>query len=208
MSFPDAISIFNRKRKWKRFVETFPMTPTMKILDVGFSEKEYSPVDNFLEKHYPYPENITALGIDTPEEFPQRYPKVRVVQYDGATFPFADASFDVCWSNAVLEHVGDKDRQLLFLREVQRVAKHAFLTTPNKHFPIEIHTRTPLLHFLPKRYFDTYLTRTGKAWATGDYMHLLSARDIQMLLRKAGITQYRIVKNRLLFFPLDFIIIF
>ncbi len=61
------------------------------------------------------------------------------------------------WSNAVLEHVGTRDDQLLFLREVRRVGRRVFLTTPNRHFPVEVHTRTPLLHWLPKPVFERYL---------------------------------------------------
>ncbi len=37
---------------------------TAKILDVGFSDK-YSLLGNFIEKNYPYPQNITALSVDS-----------------------------------------------------------------------------------------------------------------------------------------------
>jgi hypothetical protein len=69
MSIAYKISAFNRKRKWKKFLEIIKPTPLMTILDVGFTENEYSATDNFLEKNYPYPQNITALGIDTPKKF-------------------------------------------------------------------------------------------------------------------------------------------
>ena len=201
------------------------------ILDVGFSEQEYSSTDNFLEKHYPYLQQITALTLETPDLFlynrsdsqvqiPEseiiakkqsaaaRYPQLKIVSYDGKTFPFPDKSFDVCWSNAVIEHVGNEERQVDFLKEIKRVAKSAFLTTPNKHFPIEVHTRMPLLHYLPKPIFDRYLCLVNKKWATGDYMHLLSFNDVRRLLQAADIRDYQIIKNRLGGFTLDFIITF
>jgi len=78
-------------------------------LDVGFSEEEFSGTDNFLERHYPYPEMITALGVDVPVTFRDRYPSVTAVHYKGGVFPFEDNQFDVAWSNAVLEHVGDRE---------------------------------------------------------------------------------------------------
>jgi SAM-dependent methyltransferase len=231
MSLAYKISGWNRGRKWQSFLEAIQPTAKTTILDIGFSEEEYSDTDNFLEKHHPYLEQITALAIDTPDELlharsdshvqvPQaavllkrkkasaRYPQIKVVSYDGKNFPFPNKNFDVCWSNAVLEHVGDQSQQILFLKEIKRVAKVAFITTPNKHFPIEVHTRTPLLHFLPKKVFDRYLRFIGKAWAAGDYMNLLSIGDVHRLLHAAGITKYRIIKNRLLFFVLDFVIIF
>jgi SAM-dependent methyltransferase len=187
-------------------VQLFQPTPALRVLDVGYSDEEYSETDNFLEKHYRWPEQITALGIETPDRFRTRYPQVDVVQYDGDDFPFDDNEFDVCWSNAVIEHVGNRERQLKFLSEINRVARSAYITTPNRFFPIEVHTRTPLLHFLPKPMFDGYLRRVGMDWAAGDYMHLMSRSDLTRLLTTAGISGYDLHLNRLGPFVLDFVV--
>ena len=151
---------------------------------------------------------LTALTIEHPSNFESRYPQAECVQYDGQTFPFRNASFDVCWSNAVIEHVGDRKNQLMFLTEVKRVAKRVMITTPNRCFPIEVHTRTPFLHLLPKRVFDSYLRMVGKEWAAGSYMNLLSLSEIRSLLKDAGITDATIIKNKLMGFSLDFAIFF
>lgn len=231
MSLAYKISSWNRSRKWDLFLQEIQPNADDTILDVGFSEQEYRDTDNFLEKHYPYEEKLTALCIETPDvylsfrqdaqfqvpeeavllkknESSERYPHLKIVTYDGKIFPFPDQTFDVCWSNAVLEHVGDEEKQILFLKEIKRVAKKAFITTPNRYFPIEVHTKIPLLHFLPKKIFDRYLHYAGKGWAADEYMYLLSIWDLHRLLHAAGITQYKIIKNRLLFFVLDFVIIF
>lgn len=208
MSIVYRISSYNRRRKWKIFLREIAPTDNMRVLDVGFCEREYSETDNFIEKYYPYPEMLTALGINLPNEFKRRYPKVKTINYNGHVFPFKDKEFDVCWSNAVIEHVGKAEKQLFFLKEIKRVSKTVFLTTPNRFFPIEVHTRTPLLHYLPKEIFNRYLMWAGQQWATGDYMNLLSLADLTHLLDKADITEYKIFKNRLLGFTLDFVIIF
>jgi SAM-dependent methyltransferase len=207
MSFAHKVSKFNRERKWILFKKYFPIDEKNSILDVGFTDKEHNPSANFLEKHYPYLGKITALGVETPEFFSKKYPEVKAVQYDGNIFPFKDKEFDICWSNAVIEHVGNRDKQLLFLKEMNRTAKSVFFTTPNKYFPVEVHSRTPLLHYLPKNVFYKYLTFVGKQRYTGDYMNLLSYGDIKGLLKDAGITKYTIVRNRLLLFTLDFVVI-
>lgn len=208
MKIANRISKFNRERKWKIFAKQFPFNNKTKVLDVGFNNIEYSEIDNYLEKVYPYPEKITALGIEATEIFKTKYPKVNAVIYDGNYFPFQDQAFDIVWSNAVLEHVGNRDKQILFLKEIKRVGKRAFITTPNKYFPVEIHTRTVLLHFLPQKIFYKYLRFIGKKWATGSYMNLLSNNTILALLKEAGIKEYRIKRNRLFFFSLDFVITF
>lgn len=207
MDIATRISSGNRDRKWRLFLEAVKPTSSTTVLNVGYNNNEYSPVDNYLEKHYPYRANITALGIQAPSEYARRYPEVRVVTYDGIDFPFPDKSFDVCWSNAVLEHVGTAARQLHFVREIVRVSRMAFVTTPNRYFPIEVHTRTPLLHFLPKRAFDAYLRRIGKPWATGTYMNLLGAGDLQRIVKNSGCISSRIVRNRFLGFALDFVVL-
>jgi len=203
----DNISAFNRARKFTYFLETIKPKPTDSILDVGFADIEYSDVDNYLEKNYPHQSQITALGVSGSEHFSKRYPDVNIVLYDGKIFPFEDKSFDIGWSNAVIEHVGNQDAQLLFLQELHRTCKQVFFTTPNRYFPVEFHTRIPLLHWLPKSVFDSVLKKTKKKWAAGDYMNLLSIRQIQSLLKKASVTHYAIKKNRLCGFVMDYCII-
>ena len=208
-SLPRMISGYNRRRKWGLFEREIGFDPEQTILDVGFTEDEYSSTENFMEKHYPYPEKITALGIEHAVKFRQSYPKVKVVNYDGKKFPFEDNEFDLAWSNAVVEHVGPEEDQIRFVSELNRVGKRVFLTTPNKYFPFEVHTRTPLLHFLlPQRWFDRWLDLIGKPWAKGDFMFLLSQTDLKRILHAAGVEEYRIYKNRLGGFVVDFVIIF
>ena len=204
----DKVSNYNRQRKYNFFVYYFKPTIYSKILDVGASEKEYTENANILEKKYPYPENITVLGIDHYIEFCKKYPKVKTVTYEGEGFPFKDKEFDICWCNAVIEHVGNRDKQERFLKNIQRVAKMSFVTTPNRYFPFEVHTRIFLLYYLPKGLFDKILNKIGKSWATEDYMHLLGLRDIKKLLRNCGINEYKITKNKVLGFTIDYVIMF
>src|SRR5262249_16452869 len=61
-----------------------------------------------------------------------------------------DQSFDIVFSNSVIEHVGDAKSQQDFAREVTRVGRAFWVQTPNRWFPVEQHLLTPFLHWLPK----------------------------------------------------------
>lgn len=61
----------------------------------------------------------------------------------------SDQSFDIVFSNSVIEHLYTKEQQQKMANEVARVGKNYFIQTPNKYFPIEPHWLFPLFQFLP-----------------------------------------------------------
>ena len=78
---------------------------------------------------------------------------------DGTRLPFADQSFDLVFSNSVIEHVGDREAQARFAAEISRVGKRFWLQTPNRHFPVEQHMWTPFVHWLPRSWQAAILKR-------------------------------------------------
>lgn len=206
-----TISAKSRAKKFSQFLTLIDPQPDETIVDVGVNTTEYSATDNYLEKSYAHPEKITAVGTGTDGDFTlfrKRYPQVTTLIGDGRTLPFSDDTFAIAYSNAVIEHVGNFDDQRRFLSELFRVSKRGYLTTPNCHFPIELHTRIPLLHLLlSKKNFDTFVTKIGKGWAAGDYMSLLSENDLHRLFKEVGISNYALIKNRFCGLPMTFTVI-
>jgi len=70
---------------------------------------------------------------------------------DGRKMPYADQSFDVAYSNSVIEHLRSFEDQKQFAREIRRVGRQVFVQTPNRWFFIEPHFIAPFVHFLPRR---------------------------------------------------------
>ena len=154
------------------------------MLDVGADELGFGEGDgcgtlNFLEELYPWPERITALGLHEGAGFRARYPAIEYVQGDACSLPFGDGAFDVVFSNAVVEHVGGRERQRAMVREAVRVGRRVFLTTPNRLFPVEVHTRLPVVHWLPDALSHRIYRALGKSFATEN--HLLTRRQLASL---------------------------
>lgn len=117
---------------------------------------------------------------------------------DARSIPFEDMSFDVVFSNSVIEHVGGYEDQKRMADEVRRLGKCYFIQTPNRFFPIEPHFLFPLFQFLPRPIQCLILKNFNLGWfkKTGDLeeagriidgIRLLERREIVSLFPGAGI---------------------
>jgi hypothetical protein len=146
-SLAERIFIQARDRIYQDFLTRMRPSAESTIVDVGVSDV-VSDGANVLERKYPYQSQITACAIGDAPDFCSAFPLVKFQRIQpNCSLPFADASFDIATSNAVLEHVGSHHNQVLFVRELCRVARKVFISVPNRYFPIEHHTAIPLLHY-------------------------------------------------------------
>lgn len=209
---PDSLALratmHMRRKMFRRFLFDLAPSETESILDVGATSDQSYESSNYLETWYPHKSRITATGIDDASHLERLYPGVRFVPGDGRSLPFGDGEFDIVHSAAVLEHVGSRDEQLRFITELWRVARRGvFFTTPNRWFPIEVHTSIPLLHWLPVDAYRGLLRRMGHAFFADERnLNLLGRRDLMELCRRAGIPGTRIASVRLMGWPSNLIV--
>jgi predicted SAM-dependent methyltransferase len=96
---------------------------------------------------------------------------------------FADGSFDLVFSNSVIEHLYTWENQKKMANEATRVGKKYFIQTPNRHFFMEAHYALPFGQYLPKNLTRYLLTKTrlsrGTKWNPKDAQQYLD--EIRLL---------------------------
>lgn len=148
MNIFDIYAPFFRHFRGKRldlFLEKLKPLQSWKILDVGgypvFWTQREQPVGQ-----------IVCLNVHEVSWDASAYPShhIETMVGDGCNLPFADASFDLVFSNSVIEHVGDWEKQKAFAKEAMRVGKRLWIQTPAYECPIEPHYIAPFVHYLPQ----------------------------------------------------------
>jgi SAM-dependent methyltransferase len=175
-----------RSRRYERFCELV-LRPNDRIIDVGAGRG--SALERFNSTN-----PITALDL-APSDAPWlQGANVAVVQGDGTALEYPDRSFDVAFSNSVIEHV-PRGQQEAFAAEIRRVATSYFVQTPNYWFPIEPHWQLPLVHYLPVRARKALNRVFYFGWMPrGQYseINLLSAREMRRMFPDAEIHRERV----------------
>lgn len=167
-----------------------------RILDVGVTDTAWRS-SNPLEAAYPWPERITAVGLTPMPTFQRLFPAVEFVVADGRSLPFADKTFDIGYSNAVIEHVGSLADQRRFAGELLRTCRRVWISTPNARFPIDPHTLLPFVHWLPRGIRHPILRATGNGyWASESALRPITAAELRSMFPRDG--SVRIVRQRLL----------
>lgn len=176
-------SRWSRAKKTERFQQLVNSSKANTVLDVG-AGIEWVGAQNTLYLEYCSGkiqlQRLVAIGIEDMHPLALRYPRIGFLQGNGTSLPLADKSFDVAYSNAVIEHIFPISSRKSFIAELLRVAHGIFITTPNKYFPIEVHTRLPFIHWLPQSLANQILGRIGLAYlARGTYFESMSVEDIK-----------------------------
>ncbi|GMO17132.1 MAG: hypothetical protein Pg6A_03390 [Termitinemataceae bacterium] len=173
-----------RLKMYAKFLELAKPSESDLVLDVGVTPNNATLGNNFFEKLYPYTKNITMCTVEDAKNLESEFPGAKFVRNTaGEPLPFADKQFDIVFCSAVIEHTGDYPEQEKFLAELIRVGKKVFLTTPNKNFPVELHTVLPFVHWLPRKIHQNILSMLGmRFYAKTENLNLLNAKRIKIFM--------------------------
>jgi Methyltransferase domain len=171
-----VVSAASRRRKVRLLASL--IEPGASVLVVGVSAHagigSQSLVENALIEHY----DVTGL---TYEQVTTNPFDAALVRADGRCLPFRSGSFDYVVSNAVIEHLGGRAGAAQLIAESRRVARRGwFHMTPNRRFPIEVHTGVPFVHWLPTRLREPLFAKLGRPFPVERYC-LFTASSLRHL---------------------------
>ena len=93
---------------------------------------------------------VTLVNIRHPDRGSRSNPNFVRIEADACDLhEIEDQSFDLAFSNSVIEHVGDERRQAMFASEVRRIGRSHWVQTPSSRALIEAHSGIPLYWKLP-----------------------------------------------------------
>ncbi|XQQ06793.1 MAG: class I SAM-dependent methyltransferase [Leptolyngbya sp. IPPAS B-1204] len=143
-----------RTRRFKDFLELVKPPSGAKIIDLGGTP--------YMWELVPHDFEVTLVNLPGTVR-PHGYHQIRFIEADATNLKdvFSDQSFDVVFSNSVIEHVGDESKQADFAQEVYRLGKAYWVQTPSDRWPIEPHTGFPFYWQLPE-FARQHLKRSWK----------------------------------------------
>ena len=174
-----------RKKRFDWFIRNISPTGSEVLLDVGGHPW-------FWTSHPVCVKRIDCLNISlTDWNAKTTEHNIHTFVGDGCSLQIPDKTYDIGFSNSVIEHVGSWERQKRFAAEISRAAKALWVQTPAYGCPIEPHYLTPFVHYLP-RWLQKKILRRGTLWGwleAPSRQQIDAAVDSTRLIRRSEMQQ-------------------
>jgi hypothetical protein len=177
----NSLSHRMRARRFQQFSAAIAHLPKpVRVLDVGGTSAFWQ------QRGYADSDQLEIVTVNLVAE-PQQSDNIKPTVGDATQLPFEDGSFDVAFSNSVIEHLFDRDAQTRMSNEVRRVGHAFWVQTPNFWFPIEPHFLTPGWQWLPVRTRVAILQRR----AVGQMAHTPEPDAAKALIQEVRLLRRR-----------------
>ena len=202
------ILLNNRLRINKIMSENIEYKKKANILDIGSTPSLERHQNVFLHL-YPWKDKVTCISNLDCKILNELYPNVTILKGDGRKLQLKSNLFDLVHSNAVIEHVGSFENQIMFVKECVRVSKSKIcINTPNRFFPIDSHTKIPLIHMFPKKLHRLILRIFGlNYFSLEENLNLVSKNDLIKICKHLKLKNYKIINYYFLGLISNFILI-
>ena len=184
LSFIDKIIEKKRLEIFNIITKKISDNSIQSILDIGTTEENKLKSSNFFVKkfeHIKIKKSITNQDINNgnfsnilKKSITQNFTQNEIEEFKS----------DLVISSATIEHVGNRDSQIKMIENIISLSnKFFFITTPNRSFPIDFHTKIPLIHMLPKNYHRKILKILSlKEYALEENLNLLNIKEINKII--------------------------
>jgi hypothetical protein len=200
---------YNRKKIFNIFLKETNYSNKNSLLDVGTTpstNKEH----NIILQQTTNNKNITCLSNLNCINLKKKFPNIKkYIISDGKKTNLQKNSYDIVHSSATIEHVGKLKNQILFVKECLRLGKkYIFITTPNRYYPIDFHTKIPIIHWLPKKIHRNILRILGlNFYSLEKNLNLLDKISLIKICQKLNIKKFKIIKIKFLLFTSNLILV-
>lgn len=183
----DRIVTRKRDEMFTRIFEdgTMRLDTIADVLDVGSTRDNVRSSSNFFARRLAATSRVTLFSdqpIDISDDLDFDVEKSLVG--DALNINPELGTFDLVFSSATIEHVGNADNQRRMIECcIGAARKYVVITTPNRWHPLEFHTMLPLLHWLPRHLHRRILKAIGfPFFADKANLNLLDRRELQILI--------------------------
>lgn len=154
------------------------------FLDIGTTEENKLKSSNFFVKKLDHIKIKKSISDQRVESFRFSEFIEKSITSNFSTEEINIFKSDLVISSATIEHVGNFSNQVKMIQNITCLTKKYFLiTTPNRFFPIDFHTKLPFLHMLPKNIHRMILTLLNlKEYAKEENLNLLGYKDLNKLI--------------------------
>ena len=193
--FLKKIILKNRIKIFKIFEENIKFDENTNIIDIG-TTPILDEHENIIFHHYKWKKNITGFSNQDCNILKEYlFKESNFIMGDARNIKFNDGAFDISFCSATIEHVGSYFDQKKLISELARISKKfIFITTPNRNFPMDFHTKLPLVHLLPKKIHRKILRIFGlNYFADEKNLNLLTACELKKMCKELNIKNYKII---------------
>ena len=167
-------------------------------LDIGTTEDTENQSSNTIIKNF---KNVEIFKSISDQEIKSSFFQKKLyksITEDFTENEFKEFSSDIVLSNATIEHVGNEQKQRKMLDNIIKLSKKVFvISTPNRNYPIDFHTKIPLIHWLPKKFHRKILKIIGLYfYSEEENLNLLSKEDLIFFMKKYDL-DYKIYNIKL-----------
>jgi Methyltransferase domain len=194
---PNSFASRLRAKRFRQFEQWIaPLPRPLQILDLGGTNA-------YWERNGWASRADTHIVTLNPEAEEHRYQNIEPLVGDAMNLErFGDQSFDVVFSNSVIEHLFTFENQRHWASEVQRIGKCFWVQSPNYWFPMEPHFDVPGWQWLPLDLRVAMIQRwkCGSSGPCADPVHareiveevrLLSKRELKKIFPGAALLPQR-----------------